>query len=412
MDYHNKYIKYKNKYLGLKLGNEENNICKDNYDDKINLKRRFPKTNKILKLYKPKIILLNDHGVDGTYQKWKEENSIVSPYCLSFKDNTKILNFIGAKHTIDKTSDTFKLIKKIIKQYKPQLIIVEGVPHSMGMNPVLKHFQGEGMYAINLGKQYGADFIGIEEEERKLIQKLLKKYSREDILGYDFLRMHNFDYKIMKKSKKKFLNDFRTHNMFNDATYDPIKWFENTFGKKFKYGQFLEYSFPYNGMNAVITQKIGYEYSKNRDVASIKILYKLINQYDNILYIVGENHIYAIKDILVHSFGNYKIISNMVSKSIICKIADMISKYKLIGIGEFSHGIQESWEFRFDLLKYVIQNTNKNIIIFNEMSDWQAKNIMNDTIWSRKYNKFINYEGIKIETPVDNGSDQPTWGIC
>lgn len=33
--------------------------------------------------------------------------------------------------------------------------------------------------------------------------------------------------------------------------------------------------------------------------------------------------------------------------------------YNLIGIGEFSHGIMESWEFRFNLLKYAIKNTNK-----------------------------------------------------
>ena len=44
--------------------------------------------------------------------------------------------------------------------------------------------------------------------------------------------------------------------------------------------------------------------------------------------------------------------------------------YNLIGIGEFSHGIMESWEFRFNLLKYAITNTNKDIIIFNEMSVW------------------------------------------
>lgn len=45
---------------------------------------------------------------------------------------------------------------------------------------------------------------------------------------------------------------------------------------------------------------------------------------------------------------------------------DLLS-YNLIGIGDFSHGIMESWEFRFNLLKYAIKNTNKNIIIFNEM---------------------------------------------
>ena len=81
-----------------------------------------------------------------------------------------------------------------------------------------------------------------------------------------------------------------------------------------------------------------------------------------------------------------------------------ILNYKLIGIGEFSHGIQESWEFRFNLLKYAMKNTNKKIIIFNEMSVWQADNIMNNTIWSIKDNKYIEYNGIKLENPVQNNN--------
>ena len=78
--------------------------------------------------------------------------------------------------------------------------------------------------------------------------------------------------------------------------------------------------------------------------------------------------------------------------------------YKLIGIGEFSHGIKESWDFRFKMLKYAKKNTNKKIIIFNEMSSWQAENIMNNTIWSRELNKAVKYDGIKLEEPIQNGN--------
>jgi len=85
-------------------------------------------------------------------------------------------------------------------------------------------------------------------------------------------------------------------------------------------------------------------------------------------------------------------------------------QYKLIGIGEFSHGIQESWEFRFNLLKYAVKYTNKKIFIFNEMSIWQAENIMNDTIFSRELTKFITYNKIKIETPVEGNKNDGVWG--
>jgi hypothetical protein len=65
---------------------------------------------------------------------------------------------------------------------------------------------------------------------------------------------------------------------------------------------------------------------------------------------------------------------------------DNLLNYFLIGIGEFSHGIYQSWEFRFKLLKYVMKNTNNN------------------TIWSRKDNKFIKYDGIKFEEPIQNNN--------
>jgi erythromycin esterase-like protein len=89
---------------------------------------------------------------------------------------------------------------------------------------------------------------------------------------------------------------------------------------------------------------------------------------------------------------------------------NQLLQYKLIGIGEFSHGIKESWEFRFNFIKYIIKNTNKNIYIFNEMADWQANNIMNNTIWCNNSNQFIKYDGIKVENNVDNSEDVPSLG--
>ena len=52
-----------------------------------------------------------------------------------------------------------------------------------------------------------------------------------------------------------------------------------------------------------------------------------------------------------------------------------LKQYSLIGIGEFSHGIQESWEFRFKLLKDTMRNESQKIMIFNEQSEWNARNV-------------------------------------
>ena len=74
-----------------------------------------------------------------------------------------------------------------------------------------------------------------------------------------------------------------------------------------------------------------------------------------------------------------------------------LSNYNLIGIGDFSHGIQESWEFRFELLKYAVKNKTEHIFIFSECSVWQAENVMNGTYYDQSTKKFIKTPGIRIE---------------
>src|SRR5579872_2251669 len=70
----------------------------------------------------------------------------------------------------------------------------------------------------------------------------------------------------------------------------------------------------------------------------------------------------------------------------------LFDEYDLIGIGEFSHGIQESWIFRYTLLKLAMRESNKLITIFNEMDEWQSDNIMNNTYYDRNNDIFIKDE--------------------
>lgn len=52
-----------------------------------------------------------------------------------------------------------------------------------------------------------------------------------------------------------------------------------------------------------------------------------------------------------------------------------INDYSLIGIGEFSYGFQEIWEFRYNLLKKIIRTTNKKIMLFMDVTKKQQQNI-------------------------------------
>ena len=87
-----------------------------------------------------------------------------------------------------------------------------------------------------------------------------------------------------------------------------------------------------------------------------------------------------------------------------------IEDYYLIGIGEFSHGIQDSWKLRFDLLKQVIKTTDKKITIFSETSIWQGNNIINKTYYEPKTTQYIKTKKIKLEKPYYKNKNEPAWG--
>lgn len=258
-------------------------------------------------ILKPKLSLLNDHGSGGEYARWKKENGLEGgPYCLRFSNGK--LSYIGVQHTYDANSDTYKLIEHVIERERPEIVIVEGIDFSLGLDPDVGDFGGEGGYAIKLAKNHKSiHYVGIEESEEKLMKKLLTRFRRNDVIGYDFLRAHKFAYRTMRMTKKEFFDDFTEHSMFRADVSAMLQWFERTFGKKFRYGSNLEYASPYNGEGAVITQIIGAEHSKNRDKTNIKNLYRVLNLYNKVVFIMGENHVYADKDVLIGTFGMPKI---------------------------------------------------------------------------------------------------------
>jgi len=55
-----------------------------------------------------------------------------------------------------------------------------------------------------------------------------------------------------------------------------------------------------------------------------------------------------------------------------------IQNHLLTGIGDFTHGINEIWNLRLLVLKYLIKYTNKKIIIFHEDFQNLVDNIYND----------------------------------
>jgi hypothetical protein len=269
---------------------------------------------------KPNLKLMGDHGSNGSFEKWKKDNEVPSgnAFCLHFEKGKKIFNYIGARHTVDPKSHTFKLIKKIIDKYKPDLVITEGVHSDEGINfkVDLKSYGGEGSYAIKVSRKYNSDYAGIEGRESKFFAELAKIFKIEDLYGFLFMQAYKYNCHTRKLTKQEFFSRFKQIKDHIDRDFgklaldefDPLKWFHQTFKKYFRYGLYLEYASPSNKKNAVITQKISYAHSVLRDTSNIKTLYKYLNAYDNVLFIMGMNHTNVDRPVLVDTFGDYTVI--------------------------------------------------------------------------------------------------------
>ena len=153
-----------------------------------------------MEIYKPNCRLLNDHGTDGSFSKWADELKIEkTPFALRWSKGKKQIIYVAAEHTQDPTSSTYKLISRLVKSYKPQIALIEGVNFFEGISPENIYLSGERQHVANLVNK----FIGCEPDEEKIFRKSVKKYNISDIFGLVALRLHKYLYVTSKEPKSE-----------------------------------------------------------------------------------------------------------------------------------------------------------------------------------------------------------------
>jgi len=266
---------------------------------------------------KPNIDKLDYSELDIFY-KWLTDNKIGDnePYCLQWKNKNKILNYIGTIHTFNEKNPTTILMDNIIKNYKPDIVIIEGINNEKGINPELpRRIKNTEMEHLALLCQKNKiDFIGIETKDNEVYDIIKEKYNIDDIYGYLFLLHHRLKYK--KINKNDFIEDFYNRILINYKTFiknidwNHKTWFKKTFGKNFTYGKYIKYSEPSNNKKALITQKLSFDWHKIRDIFNIYTLYKYLNKYNNVVYSMGRNHAFIDRNVISKDFGTMTILNH------------------------------------------------------------------------------------------------------
>lgn len=271
---------------------------------------------------KPNLKLIRDHGVNKysmskAFNTWeKKYNPHPTAAHMIFKKENKMLHYIASEHTTDKNSKTFKLIKKVYKKYKFDLIIVEGCRFDSGINPskLFKHIKSlksieinEEDFCIILAIKNKIDFTCVEPNHETLYKELKKKgYKVQDIYGHEYIQMipqnkrAGYDRETHNKMMPKHYKNI--NKVYKKIKFDPDKWYFTTFGKELDYNLIDNHdTAPIK--NGTIIQQISYDGGIIRELGIMKNLFYYINRYNNILMIYGWNHLFADFNVIKDYFG-------------------------------------------------------------------------------------------------------------
>ena len=253
---------------------------------------------------------------------YKELECFTPPYVVIYKNKLKELRFVAAFHGAGIQSPTFQMIRKTIGLFQPEVVIIEGIPSSLGLDSPLfieiaqthfsQNFQqsGEAIYSIYLAHYNHFSFIGGEPDHSVIFKKCIELgYSSEDVLGFylirqvpqwrregklsqPFERLAEELIKIYQKQLKLpqyTTNSFYTWHLEKFKCFFDIEKINEETTMPLKLGTFL--------------QIISWEINIIRDKHLQKIIEQNINQFDRVLVVYGRAHHIIHRAALEQYFG-------------------------------------------------------------------------------------------------------------
>ncbi|MDA9951338.1 hypothetical protein N9D31_02070 [Oligoflexaceae bacterium] len=264
-------------------------------------------------------IEINESKVLGYRFDLEDRKKMELPYVAKFTVGEKELLYLLSKHVSQKDyprvidHPTLVTIRRLFKKFKPQVVIVEGIPSGDELSPknFLGHTQkcrsrkfsgcGESFFAIDQAVQNGGEFISGEPSE-EYIQHFLAKsgFSKTDILGFYMVRQipqmkrhDEFSKKDFPKECERVLSHYRKRlGMVAAFSCDDFKKWYEAHMKKPK--NFLDIdnndSAPHGGKDATYVQRISHQVGIARDRTIVKRIETMMNQFDRVLIVYGGSH--------------------------------------------------------------------------------------------------------------------------
>jgi hypothetical protein len=217
------------------------------------------------------------------------------PIILFTHKNRKIL-FFGSRHSWNPNNKQVKLIKNILKRFKPELIMLETtkiIEHKNLKEAIMK--KGEVGLLEYLAKKNNIKAIAAEPKENYLARKLLKKYTKEALILFFVLRTLDQYPKMKIKPKFKNFVNFVIKEykfLYPHLSYGKFKKiFTKLMGKRFdekELGKLTKFFDP--NRNLAVTNAISRDASAIRDIYTLNMMKKAFTRHNKIMIVKGCGH--------------------------------------------------------------------------------------------------------------------------
>jgi hypothetical protein len=246
------------------------------------------------------------------------------PYVAYFQKANVSLAFVASAHQYGIDSATFKTINRVADDFKPQVIIIEGVADQGKRDRVdaliddckKDDFKkcGENLYGIYLAKAAKIPWLTGEPPKALLRAQLASLgYSEEDIAFFYLAQQ------IRQLTMEKSLNDgnfdrvstetlayfARFYGLPHGLNADGFKrWYRQKMGKPFRLSEIdSETTAPLIGQSATYLNKISSADGKIRDVQILLAIAKELNRWNRVMVIYGGSHLTVQLDALKEMLG-------------------------------------------------------------------------------------------------------------
>jgi hypothetical protein len=232
-----------------------------------------------------------------------------SPYIATYNKGNNTFIMIATHHASSLTSSTHKTIEYAIREFSPQVIILEGISYDRDFN-MRKYISkakeesktgfehcSESIYAAYLASQNSIPFYGGEPSHLHIYEELLREgYTSDDFFGFYCIRQIP-QWTLEKKAvNKERVEDFielfcKIMGVKSTMNYSKLfSWYQERMGKTLVPSRISSEETRPMEQSKSFMQRIAYKATKLRDIQLLKTTEELMDRYNRVLAIYGSSH--------------------------------------------------------------------------------------------------------------------------